>query len=525
MARTSTRPIVAVGLVAALLVYVGCSGEPGTKLGAPPTVKPTPAPDSQKKSADGSKLFANWSQPAGVLLISGEQNGYLEPCGCTKGQQGGLIRKYDLSERLTARKWPLALVDLGSLVKDPAAARGGSEESKLKFVTALKALSAMNYSALALSTDDLKVGVGEALGQFLNMGEKPRIVVANVEAPGFESVIKPSLRTSAGNVKIGVTAVLDPDKMKALADPEKDSLLKTKPIAEVLPGVLTDLEKDTEIQVLMVQGPPELAKTLATAHPGFDVVVATSEYDDPEEKPESLNEGRTMLVNVGRRGKFVGVVGFFPETKEQMRYQRVPLDSQFDGPAEAMKRIVEVDFREMLKAQHIVENFPRHGYVNGAPGATFVGAEACKDCHPKTYEKWEGTRHADGFQSLLDDKRPNLIYDAECIACHTTGFEYNSGYVSQAATPQLLAVQCENCHGPASKHVEQPKDLELRKRLALTDEQVDKTRLCLRCHDEDNSPHFKFEKYLKEIAHKELDRYDNPKVLQGVAPKTPAATK
>ena len=36
--------------------------------------------------------------------------------------------------------------------------------------------------------------------------------------------------------------------------------------------------------------------------------------------------------------------------------------------------------------------------------------------------------------------------------------------------------------------------------------------LCLRCHDEDNSPHFDFAKYWGRIVHKKLDTYNNPKV-------------
>ena len=45
-------------------------------------------------------------------------------------------------------------------------------------------------------------------------------------------------------------------------DPAKD-LLTVKAPEEALPAVLADLETDTRVQVLLVQGPPELAKSLA----------------------------------------------------------------------------------------------------------------------------------------------------------------------------------------------------------------------------------------------------------------------
>ena len=47
-------------------------------------------------------------------------DGYLEPCGCSQGQLGGLIRRLDFVDRLKAQNWPFALIDLGSLIKDPA---------------------------------------------------------------------------------------------------------------------------------------------------------------------------------------------------------------------------------------------------------------------------------------------------------------------------------------------------------------------------------------------------------------------
>ena len=83
----------------------------------------------------------------------------------------------------------------------------------------------------------------------------------------------------------------------------------------------------------------------------------------------------------------------------------------------------------------VVENFPRHDYVSGVPGATFVGAENCKSCHPNTYMKWSTTKHAQAFDALMHDPKPNTIYDAECVTCHTTGFEYNSGWSRRPRRP------------------------------------------------------------------------------------------
>ena len=111
---------------------------------------------------------------------------------------------------------------------------------------------------------------------------------------------------------------------------------------EVLPGVLAELEPKSDYQVLMVQGPPALAKRLAMAYPGFDIVVSTSEFVDVlDHEPERLNGGKTMLVTSARRGSMSASSGSIPASRSGLRYQVVTLDKKFDGPATAMKKLIE----------------------------------------------------------------------------------------------------------------------------------------------------------------------------------------
>ena len=522
MTRTSCRPVVAVGMAAALLAYVGCDVPSPSGVGtSSATIQVKPSAPPEKK---GPAPTIDWPTPKAAILISGEQDGYLEPCGCAQGQLGGMLRRFELVDRLTrVQGWPLARVDLGSLVKGPASARGGPGQTKVKFQVALKALATLGYDALALSPDDLKVGVDEAVGQFLNLpGETLKVVAANVSAAGLEAKLVPSTRVKAGGVTIGVTAVVDPEALKALRDPALD-LLTVKSIDEALPGVLADLEKDTAVQVLLVQGSPESARALAKKYPGFDVVVSTSPADSAPADAERLNGGKTLLVSVGQKGKYVGVVGLFDDPKRPFRYQRVTLGPRLDGPAGAMKAVVEGEYREALKGQGVVENFPRHDVVGAPQGATFVGAEGCKDCHKNTHAKWATTKHARAFESLEHDPKPNVIFDAECVSCHTTGFEYTSGWKAPETTAFLKGNQCENCHGPASKHVENPDDKPALAALRLTADGGDKNRLCFRCHDEDNSPHFDFAKYYPQISHKGLDDLAAPELHKGRKSPAPAA--
>ena len=555
MTLSSFRPLAAVGFVGLGLLYVGCARtvettpasvrlvtSPASPLIAtsargaaepeplsnpvpnpdPPPAEPAQTPAKVARQAatpdDPLKKFAAWATrpPAAVLVVSGQQNGYLQPCGCTDGQLGGLGRRYDLIEKLRGRGWPVTAVDLGNLIHEPAGSRGGPQQEKIKFDTALKGLAAMKYAAVAVGPEDLKLGIGETLGLLLNQ-QSPHFLSANLRpTEGFEEAVRPALVVADGPVQVGVTAVIEPAAYEALTDPDKELLFTLKPPEEVLPGVMAQLDANSAIQVLLVQGSPEFARTLATRFPSFDLVVSTAKFDDPDERPEILNGGKTTLINVGRKGKYAGVVGLFPGQTPAVEFHLQPLEGKSFHEAEPMRALIDDQFPSVLKAIGVVANFARVPNTAYPAGATYVGAETCQSCHPNTFAKWSTTKHAHAYEALTNPKR-NREADAECISCHTTGFGYQTGWVSTEKTPYLKGNQCENCHGPGSLHNADPDNLAYRQPMVRTAEMADKGGFCISCHNEDNDPHFKFDPYYAQIYHKGLDSYDDPKVHQ----KTP----
>jgi mono/diheme cytochrome c family protein len=156
-------------------------------------------------------------------------------------------------------------------------------------------------------------------------------------------------------------------------------------------------------------------------------------------------------------------------------------------------------------------------------GGKFVGAQACKECHSYAYSVWSKTKHAHAYDSLLKG-RPgqeatwiSRVYDPECLCCHNTGWDpqralrYESGFIDMQQTPVLAGQQCENCHGPGSRHIDLEKAW--KRGAAVTAEQQQgrdamkltltraKSDVCGRCHDLDNSPHFDFDKYWPKVNH------------------------
>jgi hypothetical protein len=540
MTRIQWRPILGVGFAAAILAYAGCGRTFQTpdrskaSKSAPKAAMPDPAPSAAEGTSTSSKLFADWKNLRGTVVITGEMNGYLDPCGCTEGQLGGLGRRYDLLARMKAQGISAVKIDLGGLTKDPANARGGRKQAEVKFNTAIDALERMGYDAVALAPEDLKFEVLDTLSVYLNQKDKLPIVSANVApsaalAQAFAGVIRPSVVSQSGPFKVGVTAVVDPDWYKSLKDPGLDALEVRAPEA-ALPDVLKALEGQSDIQVLMVQGPPEMAKQLGTAFPGFDVVVATSPVPDPDGQLVPIVEGKNVMVQVGQQGKYVGVIGLFGEGGKAptIRYQKLSLLADRYRNAEEMRVLIDETMQRNLKDLRVVEDFPRMANASAPAGATYAGSAACKECHPNAYDKWLSTPHSRAFETLVHNpKDPRRVreFDAECITCHATGFTYKSGWVSAEKTPYLKGNQCENCHGPASKHVEEPTNREFLAPMHRTAESADKGGLCIKCHDTDNSPHFKFDVYYPRIVHKGLDKLADPKVRQGKPPAQARAAK
>src|SRR5437764_939868 len=54
----------------------------------------------QDHNPDQVALFVGWAKPDVALLLSGESLGYLQPCGCSEPQKGGLARRYAFLQSL-----------------------------------------------------------------------------------------------------------------------------------------------------------------------------------------------------------------------------------------------------------------------------------------------------------------------------------------------------------------------------------------------------------------------------------------
>jgi hypothetical protein len=248
----------------------------------------------------------------------------------------------------------------------------------------------------------------------------------------------------------------------------------------------------------------------------FDYVIPSDTSAEPPFRPNWMDN--SMLIEVGEKGKFAVAIGLYDDPNTPFRYQRVPLDSRFEN-SKTITALMQL-YQEQLKETGFqglgIKPIPNRRAVESG---RFTGSKSCADCHELPFQVWRKSRHATAWRSLAETSKPARTFDPECIACHVVGWNpaeflpYEHGFWGEKETPELMNVGCEACHGSGENHIkaEQGSDIALQEkhrniiRLPLDNAK----KVCVQCHDGDNSPHFDFETYWKKIVHKEQETVEN----------------
>jgi hypothetical protein len=480
----------------------------------PLTAKNSGIPFDPEK--ENGKYFVDWPKPLLTLVFTGRQDGYMEPCGCAglERMKGGMSRRDTMIKSLRAKDWNVIAMDVGGIAK------GFGKQAELKFQFMLDGMRTMDYKSIGLGLADFQLPPEEVLALIapISKAQKGPYVSGNVGLFQFDEDILPRTQTitdAKSNKRIGVTAIVGESFQRLLAS---NPALKTIKPVSLLDAALPKLKSEQRPDYLVVLAYADLPETIALAkrYPDVDVFVTMGGGDVPPAQPMVM--GNTKIVEVGEKGMYASVLGIY-DKPQPMRYQRVALDSRYKS-SKAMTDLMGA-YQFELKTMGL-SGLGIHALPNPLekPNGDYVGSDACQDCHTKSYNIWKQSGHAMAFKTLQEAKPPRE-FDPECISCHTVGWlptkfiPYKSGYMSQKETPKLINVGCEDCHGPGQMHIaaENGADAKLRKaseewmRLTL-DEAKDpnsKKQNCRSCHDQDNSPEFKFELYWPLIAHHERD--------------------
>ena len=480
------------------------------------------SPTREEQIADAVKrngpIFSDWPKPELAIVISGEMDGYLEPCGCAglDNQKGGLKRRHTFFKQLTDKGWPIIPLDMGGLV------RRVGPQSEMKYRFALQSLIKHDYETIGFGVRELLLSTDALIFAIANLEPDTNpLVSANVDLFSTDSGFSKKYHiVEKGGKRIGVTSVLGKQHQAKLKNAEGIMLQDPE---KALEKIVPKLEKEEcDLLILLVHSDPEEARELARKYPQFQFVATTGGAEEPPNRMYPIQGSQAQLIEAGHKGMYVMVLGIFDDAEQPYRIQRVPLDHRFDDSEDMQKMLIA--YQDELKTTGL-EGLGVTGVKHSTDG--FVGTEACADCHSSAMEAFENTPHAHATKTLVELDPPRH-FDPECLSCHATGWEpqkyfpYASGYLGLKKTPHLLDNGCENCHGPGQAHVAaesgeteaneaQLEKLRARMRLKIVENEGNKdgqvfekgvvAKMCMKCHDLDNSPEFDFQEYWPEVEH------------------------
>ncbi|MEL7338640.1 MAG: hypothetical protein AAFN70_20810, partial [Planctomycetota bacterium] len=107
----------------------------------------------------GPEDYTTWPKPDALLFVTGNQHGYIEPCGCTglENQKGGVARRFTFMDQLRQNGWPLVPVDAGNQI------RRIGQQAAIKFEKSASALSQMKYQSVGFGPGDMRLGATDLI--------------------------------------------------------------------------------------------------------------------------------------------------------------------------------------------------------------------------------------------------------------------------------------------------------------------------------------------------------------------------
>lgn len=475
--------------------------------------------------------------PGFTLVFTAGQVGYLEPCGCSPDQRGGVARAATVIDEIRASGRPVLLVDGGDrffpvdLPDDELSAR----QTRLQAEAMAEVTRAMGYDALTLTARDLRKP------DFFQNLELPPLLETGDDAPAARSTV---IR-KVGGVSVGLFAVGAQDDAASTLAARVEALRKQN--AQVVIGVVyRDVDGTRALAAVAKEAGVDFLLSSRADVPDTHAPAALADLEPPIFSPNARGEGvlRVDVVAGGGRGQpFIKVAGTaereaeleaIQERIENMREHVKALGP--DDPARQLRtdKLLELEARKAKlanaapppmptdanaftyafvpmtpqlpqapKIRALIDAYDRNvaeqnlawAKANPKPcppaaagEASFVGDAGCVGCHQAAFDFWKGTSHARAYDTL---EQKGKQYNVDCIACHVTGWQQPGGACSIAQVEGRTQVQCESCHGAGSLHAQTGNPS------AIAREVPEAT--CRGCHDVENSPHFNPKTYLERI--------------------------
>lgn len=413
------------------------------------------------------------------VLATGDTQGYLETCGCSSGQVGGIARRGTYLRGL--RGATDLTIDLGNITS------GSGDLRRLRREAALDALAALRY-------DVVVPGRGEVVdGDAFVSGAKSRglrVVSANLSGADGNLLFEPWwVRVLPDGRRVGVIGLTEP-----VALPPAGWHV-TPPVAALV-AALHDLEGKADTVILATSLPEPEARAIAASVEGVSLVLAGA---TPEPDVTFDTSGRALLGVAGHLGQYVARVDFDAALKPAFTW-RAWLDEQV--PEDAELAAITRGYKEAVAG---LDTQFLDRIVASKRAAGFAGSVSCAGCHAADFAVWKASLHGNAMKILVEKKAHR---DPDCVPCHLVDVPHAPTATVAAGTPgaagvvtatgtfdaDAMGVGCEACHGGSAAHVADPK--------VRTPNRDGGRSLCAAaCHHPPEVKSFDFEKQWVTIRH------------------------
>ncbi len=530
-------------LLALSLALAACSS---------PTPK-TPTPTTEVDAVQVGTAPTGPVNGEATLFLMADIRGVLRPCGCTvELQKGGFDRLIPYLEGERKQHPGSALLHAGPLFYEdakPDAKKKAQREQQALVAADLVAQTKIDLAA-ATATDLFASG-----GTLDTLASRAKVTlsVANMTYKGkpFGPAGAQLEVKTVGGLRIGMFALASKDELPEGLDPA--GIVVTDPEAAATTAVAS-LKGRADVIILMSGLGLRETKRLVRKIAGIDFALAGGMGEHPAYSDEAELVGTTRVMQFHREGRYVGRLalrivdgkrdfvdlsavsaGELSQLDERVKRleaalaeltrTRAATDPEIASMTHHLASVkdnrdrlagrkvaaptdtssfsftitpIDWDLPQDAKVAEVMKAFDDElAKINIAnagtlpaptPGqAVYVGTDACFECHAETREFWKTNEHAHAWTTLVD---ANKTFDTECVSCHVTGYGMAGGSLV-GQTKGREAVQCEACHGPGSKHVE---DTSLDSIVAKPTEAS-----CLGCHNEHHSPRFKFSSFREHL--------------------------
>ena len=515
-----------VGLVAALAAAACCSGD-------------HPSGPRSKAQTSSSASF--------TVFATAEIRGQIGPCGCTSDPLGDLSRTAKLVSDARAAG-PVLVLDAGSLLysKFPVPPMMAAEEELKADLLASTFRDTLHVAAIGLGPADLATGPGAlrlprqsidardaklaieapkvveiagakvgvfgvvaagavpglaiddpvatskaAIGQLKQQGAQ--IVIALVQAGSKKDAVK--LVHDIGGIDLAIAGLgaNAPEPELVAAEPQK---IGTSWL--VIPGNRGQVVSKLE---LTVRGAGPLTDAIGRAAAaariaaidkqlvGLDADLARFAADKDADPTFVANKHSERAALAAERELLQAQPLVAPAAGNYFTLDQVRINKLLACSVPVQNAIAAYD----LAAGHANFKAAENQAVPSPPKgqASYVGTEACGDCHSDAVDFWKTTVHANAWKTLEERGQQ---FDYACIGCHVTGWDKPGG-TNLAHTDKLRDVQCETCHGPGSIHVAKGGEDK-----PFSVQRAPAEGLCAsQCHTKEHSDTFQHDAYLRDV--------------------------